>query len=433
MNLKYLFPTLLVLLCTTLTTPAFSQTTNISVLNNTLQPLEVVAGDTVHTIAPYAKKELLRVERNTGFKPGEVTTFDLDWQHWDLHYQMQRTGEWIGSSIASSVRLADEPDQPIFEQENFAQLPLVGDDASASFYGASTKSIAKIYADVSLGIDGPHPRYHRQPEANHLTVLTLNTQLMPLYAGTYNKLNNPGHRAKVIPSLVKDYDVVMMQELYDRDYRATVTALMAEDYPYHTKVIGDGTMNLLTGGVMIFSHWPIDQVQTTKYTACDGIDCLADQGGQLARVTKQGKSYYILATHTQSEASVAATTARQEQLSQLRVMLDGADVPTDAPVIMAGDLNVDAYTDEEAALSAKFPHAPYHPAGLKYTYDTELNSMVVEDNRQLLDYMLVLDGWQAPKQNQTRVRVMRKLADPVMWPDVDLSDHFGVEGDFVFS
>lgn len=412
---------------------AHAQTTDINFINNSPNPVTVMAGATEHLVDAYDKTTLWQVERDSGFQSGEVTDFDVTVPGAGISYQLQRTGKWVGSGITSKLKLADQPEMAIFEQEDFVREPLSESPHATTFYGSSNKPITKLYHDVTIGIDQPVARYQRQEDNKHLAVLTMNTQLMPFYTGGFNNLNHPARRAADIPELVKDYDVVIFQELYDRGHRAKIVELMEEDYPYHTRVIGDGTSNMLTGGVMIFSHWPIEDERTVKYDRCTGIDCFADKGGQLARVNKHGKQYYFLATHMQSENEALDQEIRAHQLERLRGLLESAEVPADAPVFLAGDLNIDAYTNEYQVLKQHFPHPHYQPLGLKYTYDCKLNDMVVEDNRQLLDYLFPVNGWAQPQHNETRVRVMRGLNDAKMWPNVELSDHFAVEGAFVFS
>ena len=63
-----------------------------------------------------------------------------------------------------------------------------------------------------------------------------------------------------------------MEELFDRTLRNNMINFMSINYPYHTNVLGHDTDKILTGGVMIFSKWPIQKENEIEYDAGNGMD-----------------------------------------------------------------------------------------------------------------------------------------------------------------
>ena len=108
----------------------------------------------------------------------------------------------------------------------------------------------------------------------------------------------------------------------------------------------DGTLE--DSGLLILSDYPVLEVRRTPYSrfACAGFDCLANKGILLIRVSVPGLSepLTVIDTHLNSRGASGVRRSRADaafawQAAQLRDFV-AANVPTSAPCVLAGDLNV---------------------------------------------------------------------------------------------
>ncbi|OGO93569.1 MAG: hypothetical protein A3F10_05975 [Coxiella sp. RIFCSPHIGHO2_12_FULL_42_15] len=298
-------------------------------------------------------------------------------------------------------------------------------------------------------IQAPEKTFQRSKDPNHLTILSYNMQLWPFYGWVGGMMmNRPNERIKEIANKTQNYDVVVAGELMDRDLRNRFSELMRAPYPYQYGPID--TSATLSGGVMIYSHWPIEKQYQQSFNACHGIDCSAAKGFLVVSINKNGKRYHILGSHTQADEgtnpdSLAADrAARDAQLQELAVALRQQNIPVGDPVILVGDLNVDAALCQQKRDCSEFNYllqtvtAQYQPysniAILPYTSNYTLNAMNIDPVLGSYDYVLPLMNYQHPILYQTHVRVMRGVENPKMYTgtpygNTDLSDHFALEAE----
>ncbi len=239
-------------------------------------------------------------------------------------------------------------------------------------------------------------------------------------------------RLTQMPEVMAGYDALVLTEVFDlAESNALLDDLRAE-YPYQTgdifklgKVLGSGTR--------ILSRWPIVLEDSHAYSDCDGIQCAATRGVIYAKLNKQGKTYHLFATHTQSSDDDANRNARLTQLQEMGDYIRSLNLPTDEPVLMAGDFNVNKIglpQDRdylEAVLNAREPQNTGHTL----SFDSNTNHWAEAPYLEYLDYTLVSNVNQPAVSATQEIIAPRSLQDN-LWGEWDLSDHYAARGLFRF-
>jgi len=262
-----------------------------------------------------------------------------------------------------------------------------------------------------------------EPTPDHvLDVLTFNAALLPELAASTQQSERA---ARMAPHLV-GYDVLVLQELFINRHREALLAELAGAYPHRSALVGsDGARNLpwrQDGGTVILSRWPIEHAAQLLFEdVCSGSDCLADKGVAYAAVRKGTRVYHVFTTHAQSVYGRDPPAVRAAQFGLLQAFVDAQAIPADEPVIVAGDLNVDAYTPELDDMLRRLRAAwPAVAGDARYTWDPATNALA-EGGREWLDYVLVSLDHAQPARAWNRVLPLRDAG-------LDLSDHFAVWG-----
>jgi endonuclease/exonuclease/phosphatase family metal-dependent hydrolase len=344
------------------------------------------------------------------------------------------TGKSIyGSHITTELALPQQNKFPILANNGLQQF-------TGSFWGNHYTIYARTWLPTShlfnhyhVVIDQNNQATVNTETANKLNILTYNTQLMPFYAGTVDDLNQPGIRAKSIPGKITHYDVVLLEELFDKNLREILIKLTQAAYPYHTRVVGDHSSSLLTGGVMIFSKWPIIKEEQFIFEAKSGIDQFAAKGAIYAAINKDGKIYHLIGTHLQAGETDIETNIRAKQLQEIKNFIDRLLIPNTQPLLIGGDFNIDQFSREIYGLlntlNVNLPISTGHP----YSFDNAINTMSIGKSRSRLDYIFFHNAHENPHISINNVFILRDLNNEIMWPKFDLSDHFPLAGFFDFT
>ncbi len=264
-------------------------------------------------------------------------------------------------------------------------------------------------------------------DARILDVLTFNTALLPVIAASTRQAERV---AVMAPNLV-GYDVLVLQELFVNDWREQLLTELASYYPFRTEVVGrdgaGGNPFRQDGGIVILSRWPIErQAIRTFGGVCSGTDCLADKGVAYAQVRKGRYTYHVFGTHAQSVYGFGVERVRAAQFELWRGFIESLDIPTEEPVLLAGDFNVDAYSTElDAMLDTLNAVRPVLTGSARYSWDPVYNRLA-SGPRQSLDYVLVAADYAQPVAAWNRVVPLRA-------GELDLSDHFAVWGRVVMA
>jgi phospholipase C len=303
--------------------------------------------------------------------------------------------------------------------------------------------------------------------AKKLTVLQYNIQQRPLLDnGLRNELST-----FYLPPAIKQFnaDVVTVNEAFTAILRPRLTTEMKKiGYTYATGVLGGNLgSNILgqsaawSGGVMLFSKYPIETQNEHIFTHFANADQDADKGVLYVQINKDGMKYNIFATHTNASYTFKGTRApiddegrgarsgtykdlvidstryeedagyrsavdferkhREDnketmndkkigQFNEIKIFIDGERIPNTEPVIIVGDMNVDMLSekwqfDSEYDKMLKTLHA-IHPkiTGIPYTLSYQANEWVNPEDGpiQYLDYVLYSGDHLIPKYSSNR-------------------------------
>lgn len=283
----------------------------------------------------------------------------------------------------------------------------------------------------------PPPRAIPASQPNNLRVLAYNIYMRPRALFK----NGQPHRAKLLPSYVRGFDVIVFSEAFDgTTWNRLRAGLRGAGYRYFTNVVGRTRLPKKTtnGGVVIASRHRIEVSRGFAFgSTCKGTDCMADKGVMYARIRKGGRPYHIFGTHTQAWPESENAKVRARQFKYIRKLINATRIPANQAVIIAGDLNVDKANRTEYANMLRILRAAA-PAyvGHRYTADPALNDLVGGTDQEYLDYVLYSTTHLRPKSGFHEARAIRSSR---RWRDYkfeswyyDLSDHYPVFGYLVF-
>lgn len=294
-------------------------------------------------------------------------------------------------------------------------------------------SLCKMHHNYHLVLDEIKNTLANKDGAQILNVLTYNTQLMPLYTGIVDKLNHPSVRAAFIPALIADYDVVIMEELFSKTLRDKMILLMSKSFPFHSRVLGFNSKKILTGGVVIFSKWPIIAEDQMVYRAGNDFDKLAAKGALYVKINKQQRIYHFIGTHMQSGNVASCTEERRKQIYELEAFINTLNIPAEEALLLGGDFNVDEFGPEIKLLTTHtHTQIPMNTGLLRYSCDGNINTMMSNKSRVRLDFILPSNNHLLPISANNHIVVLRAFDNKKLWPGFDLSDHFSVAGEFVY-
>ncbi len=268
-----------------------------------------------------------------------------------------------------------------------------------------------------------------QPAAGQmvLDVLSFNTALLPEVAASTRQAERA---ARMAPHLV-GYDVLVLQEVFVNSWREALLDELVDAYPYQGDLVGRDGARMMPwrqdGGVVILSRWPIERRATLLFEGtCSGTDCLADKGVAYVAVRVGERLVHVFGTHAQSVYGGDARGVRAAQFAQFQAFVAAQAIPRGEPVVLAGDFNVDAFTDELddmlVTLRATWPEVV---GEMQRTWDPANNALAGGRHAHWFDYVLVSVDHATPVEAWNQVMPLRD-------GDLDLSDHYAVWGRFVW-
>lgn len=420
--------------------------------------------------APYQKVKIFDINYGQGMHEGKLfcfrSIFSSPLNRASRFFVTTRiAGASVGSSIQSASLTLDKKHYPLFTSKPLpypvalVQLNhLKSNHSNYSFYAAA---IHYFFSDQSTNeldyvLSLPQKRFFRSNKDTQLTIGTYNVQLWPFYAKVAMRMNEAKMRAQLIPLNLTHYDVVVLEELMDKKYRNEVSTLMRRDYPYQYGPTMDHAP--LSGGTVIYSHWPILKKDSLIYQECNQVDCGAAKGALYVKIKKGNVIYNIFGTHLQATegAHTAARdeVARDKQFNHLRQFIKKQKINKNQAVIIAGDLNIDYQAcflrkeckEYQKTILTVDKHYPRwnNISIVPFGSDPTKNLMNTDPEGEMEDYILPdSTSYLAPIAQQSHIRVIREPAIPIMYDgglqvlhnpfgDLDLSDHFMFESVLTF-
>lgn len=262
-----------------------------------------------------------------------------------------------------------------------------------------------------------------------VTVLTWNIKFLPRILAHIH--HYPMKRVPLIAAQLNalPYDIVVLQEAFDRSCNRKLKKLLHEKYPYCIGPANQKGGFKISSGVMIFSRYPLKWLGEVDFETCEKEDCMARKGGLLVEADVQGRRLQILGTHMEAGGSDALKTS---QLVELGGLLDRF-AESGVPQLACGDFNIASDNSRLYPYILYLLKAEDGPltGELKYTSDHLLNDMESYNpsRRHLIDYILYRGNGVQP------VSVTRQVVRHTQrWhkKHEDLSDHLAVRMDLVF-
>jgi len=206
--------------------------------------------------------------------------------------------------------------------------------------------------------------------AGSLRVLSLNTWLLstPIFVGGDTPCRKG--RGRLLGRMLaqgvgsEDYDVVMLQELFDNGAKDRVIEEVSAKYPYQLyKKPGASGLDINGGGAILSKYpflpvWYHPLYGTPRYyydsawDECDSDDCHAQKGWVHVRIDYGGIPVNVFSLHSQANYADGGdnyTWTQQEQMKQLQQYIDGfpysyfaADLSREL-MVLGGDYNVLAH------------------------------------------------------------------------------------------
>jgi endonuclease/exonuclease/phosphatase family metal-dependent hydrolase len=274
--------------------------------------------------------------------------------------------------------------------------------------------------------------------AESLRVLTYNIFGLP---PAISKAGKERWRYPVIAQQISAYDIVVIQEAWDRDTRALVDE---SGFPYHAH--GPKPHQLMgANGLVTLSKFPIKQVRFLEFEDCVGFDCFAKKGALMIRVElPSGREIVVVNTHLNAwSKDLSGDPGQRTRLKQIQQLLFWIweQSPFD-PVLLMGDFNADQDTQEYRRVQELGAFSDLYREHMQstgavgddlagFTYvpreNTWITGLTAAVGKQRLDYV-----WWSGKGRRARVdhaeRAFRKTL-PHGKDQVHLSDHYGIAVD----
>lgn len=261
-----------------------------------------------------------------------------------------------------------------------------------------------------------------------ISIMTYNVKLLPRGATWIH--HHPVKRARLIPAKVlEDHpDVVVFEEAFDGVSVRLLKKGLQSTYPY---MAGQHNRRLVTykraGGVLVFSRYPMQELESIKYSQCKGADCYGHKGAILVQVDHPAGRIQVLGTHLQAGGSV---DLKASQYLEAAGLLDRHQ-QQGVPQFIAGDFNTHK---DDTLLYNRLTTAMKGADGdvddeLKILTAHTLNDLRRKNNghpkksKSIIDYVFVkANGAHITSQH----RYTREYQQPWSQTNKDLSDHFAV-------
>lgn len=241
-----------------------------------------------------------------------------------------------------------------------------------------------------------------------------------------------------------EIDVLLLQEIFDNKvHKILKKDLKAMGFIFRTKRID--TWNRINGGALIYSRWPITTKDNYMFKKAYIFNAPAAKGANYARILKEDKIFHFINIHLDSFDA----DFRKSQMVNIKKWIDAKYIPSDEPVIMGGDYNIDLYKDEVENVEEIFEDYEIPEAitikdqeWTKYTLHAKNDWIVrrgnLEEENEWLDFFIC-------KGNVEMEMKVVKLEQPVVgkkilfntpfffniysckknYPAKDISDHYG--------
>lgn len=266
--------------------------------------------------------------------------------------------------------------------------------------------------------------------SEELRAITWNLYLLPHIL----KKTGQRERAKYIAETLvnEDYDVLILQEVFDKKSAEILDNGLKEHYPYKVgPANAKGSPFKANSGAMIYCKYPLNLLTEFRFEDCKGVDCWGRKGGVLAEFEKDGQKYQVMSTHLQAFPGVKKDKIRLLQYHQIvrDVVLPYAE--TNVPQLLGGDYNTlrrDSFY-YESMIKVLDGNDGVCSGDVMYTYETSSNDLITKgDYKEFLDYIFVRENGIKFRIQERYIKTFKSDWDTKKKKNrKDLSDHYAIE------
>lgn len=169
-----------------------------------------------------------------------------------------------------------------------------------------------------------------------LKIMQYNVQMLKCHMFNVNWWKRGTHVIDHVITLQKELevDVIVFNEIFFKRFYHDLKASLATYFPYSTPVVSGnlhtnvdmawkpargitGRFHFATGGIVIFSKYPIMETYQLIFNYANGIEKFSSKGAVLAKIIKNGQCFNVVGTHFQSGSSEKDHMCRMKQGAEL--------------------------------------------------------------------------------------------------------------------
>ena len=234
-----------------------------------------------------------------------------------------------------------------------------------------------------------------------LSILTWNVFLMPGW--THESPDNDARSHAIAVELLRlDYDILVLEKVFDRGAGDILRKALRERYPFQFGPLNDWRCSLkLNGGVFVFSRIPVAGYHAITFRDSADIEIFSRKGAMLLSGEQNGHPFHIVATHLQGDegSSKRCQRVRNSQLDQIATELLMPFADPANPIFIAGDFVTPRWqggnvrSETAAYLLMLIMLKAQNGPGARVTLDDDRqhNELASDDTKRQaeLDYVLV--------------------------------------------
>ena len=335
------------------------------------------------------------------------------------YYWSQSSDDPISLNIDSSSQTIGAPDSEVDIPPLAITLPDTGKQGSES---PTDYHISLVVVD-ERGVESEATNYTLTVRPrSQLKLMTINVYLIKNALARESRVNE---YIRLKDELFRFNDVVALNEAFSDSL--TQKLVNGLGFPYKTAVLGNKSRNVMNGGVVILSRYPIIEKHEHIYSASCAEDSFANKGFVHVKIQKDGRVYNIIATHTQADPVLPCSNVSNIRVNQFREInkyIKSNIHDKSEYVYVIGDLNTDqSYPEFNNMLSILDVKQPVY-AGLEYSWDFRLNTLASKSYYNYkgdplrYDYLFAVNGFAQPRAWHNVV------LDPVVKTRVQYDDGF---------
>ena len=276
--------------------------------------------------------------------------------------------------------------------------------------------------------------FSAQP-ADETRILTWNVFLRPRHIFW---VDGQIKRAKFIAEVLadSDQDVIVLQEAFDKGSVRVMKKQLDSIYPYQILPSKKRSYQL-TNGLWLLSKYPIIKRDSIYFCRAGHADKTSDKGAVFARISKGGKEFDVIGTHTQAYNKLSFRHIRLEQYTEIKDKLISRHTQSGVPQYIIGDMNTDKKDTSYYRMMLDLLDAEDGfvrvPSDVKIctkdaqTWGCSMNELIPKKyhgQTELLDYILVRQNGIEMKTLDRTLAVYRVKEGT---RTINLSDHYGIE------